>query len=109
MLAIKMFNCVFLKNGCKAERTFLHDGNQSDKPSNVMPSKSHRSRRSKAASFRILFACVICNTLTAIHYAAFSIYYVVVTDYFNVNKATAGWVTSVGVCMSYFGGKIYAQ
>lgn len=68
-----------------------------------------KSWRSKAASIRILFACFFCNTLTAIHFSAFPVYYVILTDFFGVSKATAGWVGSTGVCMSYAAGEYYTN
>jgi hypothetical protein len=74
-------------------------------------SHSHvkKSWRSKAASIRILSACFFCNTLTAIHFSAFPVYYVILTDFFGVSKATASWVGSTGVCMSYAAGEYYSN
>ncbi len=56
-------------------------------------------------SITVLLSTLVCNVFVAGNIVSFAAYYVILTQYFSVSKATAGWVGSIQTATKQAGGK----
>lgn len=64
----------------------------------------NEKRRCSSKAFRVLFGATLSNYVVALQWTAYGLYYVRLTDYFDVSKATAGWPGSLCIAVSCVSG-----
>lgn len=61
--------------------------------------------RCSGKAIRVLCGAMLSNYVCALQWTAYGLYYVRLTEYFGVSKATAGWPGSLCVAVSCLSGK----
>lgn len=63
--------------------------------------------RCSGKATRVLCGAMLSNYVCALQWTAYGLYYVRLTEYFGVSKATAGWPGSLCIAVSCLSGKDY--
>ena len=85
------------KSSCQIDDVFVDEGS---KNRNEMTTKISKCRQGV-----ILVTAASCFSIISFQVGAFGAFYVILTQYFNVSKLTAGWVGSIQFGMANAGGK----